>query len=98
MRVASNLALDRLRALDRGRRRLTEHDRHFAEEMASSNLRMNLYRALKTLPQRQRQVVILRYLGDVSEHETADVLEITAGAVKTHASRGLARLREAMGE
>ena len=98
VRVASNLALDRLRALDRGRRRLTEHDRHLAEEMASSNLRMDLYRALKTLPQRQRQVVILRYLGDVSEHETADVLGISAGAVKTHASRGLARLREAMGE
>ena len=42
--------------------------------------------------------MILRYLGDVSEHETADVLGISAGAVKTHASRGLARLREAMGE
>lgn len=95
VRVASNIALDRLRSMERGRRRTEPHEKPApGEETVTSNLRLDLYRALKTLPARQQQVVILRYLGDVSEHETADVLGISTGAVKTHASRGLARLRE----
>jgi RNA polymerase sigma-70 factor (sigma-E family) len=98
VRVASNVALDRLRAAERARRRTPHHDRQSpGDEMLITNLRLDLYRALKELPSRQQQVVILRYLGDVSEHETANVLGISTGAVKTHASRGLARLREAMG-
>lgn len=97
VRVASNIALDRLRATDRARRRTPHQDRErLGDEMLTTNLRLDLYRALKELPSRQRQVVILRYLGDVSEHETANVLGISTGAVKTHASRGLARLREVM--
>lgn len=45
------------------------------------------------LPPRQRAVVVLRYYDDLSEAQTAAALGITVGAVKTHASRGLARLR-----
>ncbi|GAB2677301.1 SigE family RNA polymerase sigma factor [Thalassiella azotivora] len=55
-------------------------------------------RALHGLSRRQREVLVLRYWADASEAEIADVLGISAGAVKSHASRGLTALRAALGE
>jgi RNA polymerase sigma-70 factor (sigma-E family) len=49
-------------------------------------------RALRSLPDRQRDVLALRYWGDLSESEIADALGIAPGTVKTHAKRGLAAL------
>ena len=49
--------------------------------------------AVLQLPQRQREVVALRYYLDLSEAEIAEALGISRGAVKSHASRGLAALR-----
>jgi RNA polymerase sigma-70 factor (sigma-E family) len=51
---------------------------------------------LSELPGRQREVLILRYYGQLSEAEIADTLGISRGAVKTHNSRGLRSLRTAM--
>lgn len=53
-----------------------------------------LVRGLRLLPERQRTVVVLRYYCDLSEQQCADELGISTGAVKSAASRGLARLRE----
>ena len=52
--------------------------------------------ALGSLPPKQRAVVALRYLEDLSEAETADALGCSIGTVKAHASRGLERLREVL--
>ena len=49
--------------------------------------------ALAALPERQREVLVLRYYGDLSEADIADSLGISRGAVKTHASRAMAALR-----
>lgn len=49
--------------------------------------------ALATLPTRQRAVVVLRYLDDRSEAQTAEVLGCSLGTVKSHAARALAALR-----
>jgi RNA polymerase sigma-70 factor (sigma-E family) len=49
--------------------------------------------AMRALPQRQREVLALRYYLDLSEAEIADTLKISRGAVKSHASRGAAALR-----
>ncbi len=49
--------------------------------------------ALQPLPRRQREVLALRYYLDLSEREIAQTLGISAGAVKSHASRGAAALR-----
>jgi RNA polymerase sigma-70 factor (sigma-E family) len=54
-----------------------------------------LMRALAALPARQRTVLVLRYFADLSEAEIADALGCSVGTVKSQASRGLARLREA---
>jgi RNA polymerase sigma-70 factor (sigma-E family) len=49
--------------------------------------------AMRELPQRQREVLALRYYLDLSEAEIAEALGISRGAVKSHASRGAAALR-----
>ena len=53
--------------------------------------------ALRQLPTRQREVIALRYYLDLSEAEIAEALGISAGAVKSHASRGAAALRAHLG-
>jgi RNA polymerase sigma factor (sigma-70 family) len=50
--------------------------------------------ALRTLPDRQREVLALRYYMDLSEAEIAVTLGISPGSVKTHAHRGLAALTD----
>jgi RNA polymerase sigma factor (sigma-70 family) len=49
--------------------------------------------ALARLPAKHREVVACRYLLDLSEEETATVLGLRPGTVKSRLSRGLARLR-----
>jgi RNA polymerase sigma-70 factor (sigma-E family) len=53
--------------------------------------------ALRRLPRRQREVLALRYYLDLTEAEIADTLQISRGAVKSHASRGSAALRAELG-
>ncbi|MGD9961414.1 SigE family RNA polymerase sigma factor [Nocardioides sp.] len=53
--------------------------------------------ALRQLPERQREVVALRYYLDLSEADIAATLGISRGAVKSHSSRGLAALRLSLG-
>jgi RNA polymerase sigma-70 factor (sigma-E family) len=66
-----------------------------AEATAAGNARRDaVLSALATLPQRQREVVALRYFGGLSTAETARELSIAEGTVKTHLHRGLAALRE----
>ncbi|MGE3620141.1 MAG: RNA polymerase sigma factor [Acidimicrobiia bacterium] len=53
--------------------------------------------ALRTLPDRQREVLALRYYLDLPEAEIAATLGISPGSVKTHAHRGLRGLAERLG-
>lgn len=55
--------------------------------------RQAVLNALSTLPARQRAVLILRYLDDRSEAQTADALGCSPGTVKSHTARALAALR-----
>lgn len=49
--------------------------------------------ALRSLPDRQREALVLRYYGGLTESEIAKAMKISNGAVKSHTSRGLAALR-----
>lgn len=62
----------------------TEHDRIIA--------------ALRTLPERQAAVLVLRYYLDLSEAQIAETLDIAAGSVKSHNHRGLAKLAKILEE
>lgn len=52
--------------------------------------------AIRALPTREREVVLLRHYLDLSERETAEALGLRPGSVKAYSSRGLARLRTAL--
>lgn len=91
-----NLARSRLRHRQVVRRHLQPAlpDEPSAEYGALARLEHDrVVAALRTLPTRQRECLVLRYYGDLSEAQIAEVMEISTGAVKSHASRGMAALR-----
>jgi RNA polymerase sigma-70 factor (sigma-E family) len=52
--------------------------------------------ALRTLPARQREALVLKFYGDLSEAQIATAMGISKGAVKSHTSRAMAALRTAL--
>ena len=52
--------------------------------------------AVRDLPRRQREVVVLRYFLDLSEHQIAEWLGVSNGSVKRHAFRATAALHKQM--
>ena len=94
-RVASNLAIDRYRRRKRPVPLLTGPvgivDPHLGE-------RGDLVVALRRLPRRQREAVVLRYLADLSEVQVALEMGCSVGAVKSHGARGLTSLRRHLTE
>jgi RNA polymerase sigma-70 factor (ECF subfamily) len=93
VRVTANLAIDAVR-----RRRVLPVSDPRPDHSDAVTLRLALAAALQALPRRQRSVVVLRYVADLSEADTAAALRISEGAVKTHLHRGLARLRRELAE
>jgi RNA polymerase sigma factor (sigma-70 family) len=85
-RSAGNLALDQIR-----RRTRSNPAPSAVSEMTPD--RLDVVRALRALPRRQREVVILRFVGDLSEQQVADRLGCSVGAVKQHTHRALEALR-----
>lgn len=62
---------------------------------AQVDLRLAVLGALAQLPARQRAAVVLRYLDDLSEAQTAAALDCSVGTVKSQTAAALARLRAA---
>jgi RNA polymerase sigma factor (sigma-70 family) len=89
VRVATNLALDHVRKQRPPRlaHATAETPRDGVDE------RLDLAAAIASLPRRQREVVALRYIADLSEEDVMRLLGCSAGTVKQHAHRGLAALR-----
>ena len=51
----------------------------------------SLVTAMRTLPRRQREVLACRFVLELSVAETAELLDISEGSVKTHTHRGCKR-------
>jgi RNA polymerase sigma-70 factor (sigma-E family) len=69
-----------------------------ADTAGASERRILLDQALAQLTPRQRAVVVLRYFDDLTERDTADVMGVAVGTVKSQTSLALRRLREAAPE
>jgi RNA polymerase sigma-70 factor (sigma-E family) len=82
--------------LERATGRLPEHGVEQPETQLIE--RDAMIGALRQLSPQQRAVLVLRYYEDQPEAEIASILGISAGSVKSHASRGLAKLRLLLGE
>ncbi len=54
--------------------------------------------AIRQLPKNQSNVILLRYYLELSEAEIAETLGIARGSVKSHAHRGLKKLRSVLGD
>ncbi len=95
-RAVANEANSKLRRryLERreaGRQRGDDRGVRLIDEQAAD--RDAVWSALGRLPARQRQAVVLRYYEDLSEADTAELLGVSVGTVKSQVSRGLARLQ-----
>jgi RNA polymerase sigma factor (sigma-70 family) len=92
LRVTANQAIDVMR----------RKGRHLEPAVISledsTTLRLALAEAMAKLPRRQREAIALRFLSDMSEADTASALGVSAGSVKTHVHRGLATLRDELGD
>jgi RNA polymerase sigma-70 factor (sigma-E family) len=100
-RVLVNLALDSARGRAQRRRELEPGAPENAglstvDPLPALEARAELLQALGQLHERQRAVLVLRYFNDLTEAQVAEVLGCSPGTVKSSASRGLARLREAL--
>jgi RNA polymerase sigma-70 factor (ECF subfamily) len=73
-------------------------DRPSADQVDEHIERQTLWRHVRALPPRQRAVLVLRFYEDLTESETARVLGVTVGTVKSQCARALASLRARLGE
>jgi RNA polymerase sigma-70 factor (sigma-E family) len=92
LRVVTNLAIDAV-----AKSRAPVVDGHGASIEDAAVLRVTLAQALRALPARQRDAVVLRYLADMSEGDVAASLGVAPGTVKSHLHRAVAQLRESLG-
>ena len=70
-----------------------EYDEPVADDPSHAVIDFHdLQKALAHIPQRQREVFVLRYLEGFSTRETAQIVACSEGTVKTHLSRAVARI------
>lgn len=101
-RVAVNVVLDDRKRRSRRPAELTpEGDDELATASgvpADPAIRLDLERALATLPERSRMALVLYAVEGYRYQEVAELMEISVGTVKSHIHRGRAQLMERMGE
>ena len=82
-------------ALIRGAEELTErHEAAYFAQVPKDDLRIDLVRALESLPDMYREVILLRDMEQLTIGEAAERLRITREACKSRIHRGRALLRE----
>ncbi len=69
-----------------------------AEAAAGAETRQQIWVAFRELPNRQREVFVLRHIEEYSTAEVAAALGLSPGSVKRHLFRAIRKLREALGD
>lgn len=101
-RVAVNVVLDERKRRSRRPAELTSEGN---DELAAASgvptdpaIRLDLERALATLPERSRMALVLYAVEGYRYEEVAELMDISVGTVKSHIHRGRAQLMERMGD
>ena len=68
------------------------------EAASSAEVRRRIWAAFRTLPERQREVFILRHIEDCSTAQVAATLGLNQGSVKRHLFRAMRKMRDALGD
>ena len=91
--VAMNQLRDRWRRSERRRERAPELSDGAADNTHAVATRLSVRDAIATLPSRQRQAVVLRYLADLPIADVADAMGCAAGTVKATLHQAMQRMR-----
>lgn len=96
LRVVGNLCIDHIRR--EGRQPEVHLDAARSDPSAEdAAFRVDLVDALTRLSGRQQEVVVMRYIVDLTEEDVASSLGLSTGSVKTHLHRATAKLRDELG-
>jgi RNA polymerase sigma-70 factor (ECF subfamily) len=91
--IARNVAVDRRRWWKR-RAGVEQQGEEEGAHVTATELQITLRELVLALPLRQREVFLLRHLAGFSTEETARLLGIREGSVKTHLMRAVSNLKE----
>lgn len=99
-RTIVNLSTSQLRRKKLERAYVARHGAQsaIASEPDDPAARDQLWRALQALPERQRAAIVLRFYEDLSEQQSAQILRCSPGALNQLVARGVASLREQIGD
>ena len=67
-------------------------EQHVPDSTPQVDVTDAIYRALNDLSHEHREVVVLRHVAQLSEQQTAEILRVAPGTVKSRLSRALAQL------
>ena len=101
--IVVNLCRSKIRrfVLERKVTEMFKHDEERAEPVPgveAHGLNLDVWDAVRKLPDRQRACIVLRYLEDMTEPEVADVLGIPVGTVKSQLNRARGKLSKVLGD
>lgn len=96
LRVVGNLCVDHIR--HEARRPDLRADDPTRDPSAEAALHIDLADAIGRLSGRQQEVVVMRYLIDLTEEDVATSLGMSTGSVKTHLHRATSKLRDELGD
>lgn len=91
--VAMNQLRDKWRRNERHRKRPPALDDDAADNTSAVATRLSVREAIATLPPRQRQAVVLRYLADLPLADVADAMGCATGTVKATLHQAMQRMR-----
>ncbi len=92
--LSSYLSWRRLRANSELAHGFSEIERPAGDDTGLVDDRIDVARRLQHLSRRQHAVLVLRYLEDLSEADTAQIMNCSVGSVKRQTSRAIAKLRD----
>lgn len=104
--LAHRRAVDRVRSVQRSAQRDVQHaarevaadSSDASEDVIANEQRVEVRKALATLPDAQRAVLVLAYFDGRTQRELAEELQVPLGTVKTRMRDGMQRLRDRLGE